>query len=71
MKIGDFVGWADTWDDETGLLPCGIILDKRQEEEEGYIEWDENYAEFLILYQHNGQIAWEFGSDLEVMFEGR
>ena len=73
MKVGDFVGWADTWEDETGLRPAGIVLEKRQEEKysDSDTEWDENYAEFLILYQHNGQISWDWGSDLEVMFESR
>ena len=68
MKIGDFVGWADTWSDEEGCRPAGMVLEARQDHR---AEWGENYTEFLILYQHNGVMAWEFGSDLVVMFERR
>ena len=63
MKVGDFVGWADTWTDEFGSKPAGIVL-------EVYFNIEEDdCAQYLILYQHNGKMDWEFGSDLEVMFE--
>ena len=65
MKVGDYVGWADTWEDETGLRPAGIIL------ESDVWKPAEGYTRFLILYQHSGAVAWEYGSDLEVMFENR
>ena len=68
MKVGDFVGWADTWSDEEGCSAAGIVLETRTRQTAIAAEWDENYTEFLILYQHNGVVAWEFGSDLVVMF---
>ena len=67
MKAGDYVAWADTWEDETGSRPAGIII----EVEESRIHEDLEFARFLILYQHNGAVAWEYGSDLEVMYESR
>ncbi len=68
MKVGDYVGWADTWEDETGLRPAGIILEAKHRHPGGL---GEGYTEFLILCQHSGKTSWEFGSDLEVMFESR
>ena len=67
MKVGDYVAWAGTQEDETGSRPAGIILEARHTE----AEWGYNFSEFLILVQHNGKLSWEFGSDLEVMFESR
>ena len=26
MKVGDFVGFKGTWDDDTGLEPAGIVV---------------------------------------------
>ena len=26
MKVGDFVGWADSWDDEQGCEAIGLII---------------------------------------------
>ena len=26
MKVGDFVGWADSWDDERGCEVIGLII---------------------------------------------
>tara|TARA_B100001250_G_C19626050_1_gene711563 strand:- start:546 stop:752 length:207 start_codon:yes stop_codon:yes gene_type:complete len=68
MKIGDYVAWADTWEDETGSKPAGLVLEVEPSRTH---EGDEGYALFLILYQHSGAVAWEYGSDLEVMFESR
>ena len=67
MKAGDYVGWADTWSDAEGCDPAGIILEVEEERQ----EWNENYSRFLILMNHNGQLSWEYGSDLVVMFESR
>tara|TARA_A100001015_G_scaffold257750_1_gene300529 strand:+ start:63 stop:278 length:216 start_codon:yes stop_codon:yes gene_type:complete len=71
MKIGDYVGWKDHEDDDKHFIPpAGIILETRQEPV--HAEWGEkNYTEFLILLQHNGELSWEFGSDLEVINESR
>jgi len=69
VKVGDFVGWSDTWEDKTGLRPAGIVL--AVDRSHTLSVNDPCYSQYLILYQHNGQIAWEFGSDLEVMFESR
>ena len=65
MKTGDFVGWADTWSDEEGCEPAGIIV-----EVEACDEDEDAYARYLIL-QHNGEIGWEYDGDLVVMFESR
>ena len=65
MKIGDYVGWADHEDDEPIRL-AGIVLETRQDYR---AQWGESYTEFLILLQHNGELSWEFGSDLVVMYE--
>jgi len=74
VKVGDFTGWADTWSDEEGCRPAGIILDVKENDsfldDEGWMPADGG-AQYLILYQHNGVLAWEYGSDLVVMFEGR
>ena len=66
MKIGDYVGWADTWSDEEGCEPLGIIL-----EVEACDTDEDGYAQYLILNQQNGKLTWEYDSDLVVMFEGR
>ena len=68
MKVGDFVGWAGTWSDELGCTPAGLVLETRNYHR---TEWGENYTEFLILDQTHGQMSWEFGSDLVVMFESQ
>jgi hypothetical protein len=67
MKVGDYVGWK-TDDDgvpNEPVVPAGIILETRTRHE----EWGDNYAEFLILLQHDGGLSWEFGSDLELIYE--
>lgn len=70
MKVGDYVGWAHHEEELDPPLefPAGIILEARQDHR---AEWGENYTEFLILLQHNGELSWEFGSDLVVMYESR
>ena len=69
MKTGDFVAWADTWEDEAGSKPAGLVLEAEFDIE--VIDSRDKCAQFLILMQHNGKLSWEFGSDLEVMFESR
>ncbi len=63
MKVGDFVGWADTWSDEEGCDPAGIILEREAGSELHQI-W------FLILMQSTGEMSWENNKDLVVMFRG-
>ena len=67
MKVGDYVGWKEHEEDDGIPRGAGIILETRQEPV--HAEWGENYTEFLILLQHNGELSWEFGSDLEVIHE--
>ena len=68
MKVGDFVGWSDTWSDEWGCTPAGLVLETRDNHR---TELGDSYTEFLILDQSHGRISWEFGSDLVVMFESQ
>jgi len=69
MKVGDYVGWAyhEKELDPAEEFPAGIILEEKQDHR---AEWGEKYTEFLIL-QHNGELSWEFGSDLVVIHESR
>ena len=67
VQVGDFVGWADTWSDEWGCTPAGLVLETRNFTP----KLGEKYTEFLILDQSHGQMSWEFGSDLVVMFESQ
>ena len=69
MKVGDFVGWADHEDSDDHIRPAGIILDSHYPTARAYD--NENYMQFLILLQHNGDLSWEYGSDLVVMCESR
>jgi len=67
VKVGDYVGWADHEDDDLHFVrPAGIILES---EVSGFAGG--GYTRFLILLQHNGQLSWEYGSDLVVMHESR
>ena len=68
MKVGDYVGWRDIDGDVPRCpSPAGIILEKKQKRRGG----GPRFAEYLILLQHNGQLSWEYGSDLVVMHESR
>ena len=68
MKVGDLVAWWDHEDGEQGEERlAGIILEVEEERQ----EWNENYSRFLILMNHNGQLSWEYGSDLKVVHESR
>ena len=68
MKVGDLVGWWDHEDEEHGEQRlAGIILEVKKERQ----DWGENYWKFLILMNHNGQMSWEYGSDLKVIHEDR
>ena len=60
MKVGDFVGWADTWSDEEGCEPAGIVLD---------VSKDFSPEITIIILSNNGNIQWKDSSDLVVMFE--
>tara|TARA_Y100001970_G_scaffold271481_1_gene366883 strand:- start:31107 stop:31325 length:219 start_codon:yes stop_codon:yes gene_type:complete len=72
MKVGDYVVWADHEDDDLHFVrPAGIILETRSHWTGNHADWGENYTEFLILLQHNGELSWEFGSDLVVLYESR
>ena len=66
MKVGDYVGWRE-YEEDLEVTGAGIILETRSRQE----EWGDNYAEFLILLQHDGGLSWEFGSDLTVIHESR
>ena len=66
MKIGDYVGWANTWSDEEGCKPVGIILDAEVCDAD-----EDGHTQYLILNHHNGLASWEYESDLVVMFESR
>ena len=67
MKVGDYVGWADhDVDDKEPIRLAGIILESRNNTS----HQRENYTEFLILLQYNGELSWEYGSDLVVIHEG-
>ena len=63
VQIGDFVGWADTWSDEEGCDPAGIIIERENDQ-----DWSENQIWFLILMQATGKMSWEHDEDLVVMF---
>ena len=63
MKIGDFAGWADTWTDEEGCDPAGIILECCDD--------NDRHVQYLVLMHHTGELSWEYGSDLVVIFESR
>ena len=68
MKVGDYVGWRDIDGDAPKCPnPAGIIV----EVEKSRIIDEPGYARYLILYQHNGKLAWEHGSDLVVINESR
>ena len=71
MKVGDYVGWADHEDDDLHFMPpAGIVLEI--EEDPLYRDSRHHgYTRFLILMQHNGELSWEFGSDLVVIYESR
>ena len=72
MKVGDFVAWSDTWDDETRARPAGLVLKAEFDvDADIFDESRRSNPQFLILMQHNGELSWEFRSDLEVMFESR
>ncbi len=68
MKVGDYVGWKKYEEDDGIPVGAGIILEEKQDHR---AEWGENYTEFLILLEHNGELSWEFGSDLEVIYESK
>ena len=69
MKIGDYVGWADhDVDDKEPIRPAGIILEVEKSQ---VYNADPAFARYLILMQHNGDLGWEYGSDLVVIHESR
>lgn len=63
MKVGDFVGWADTWSDEEGCDPAGIIIERETNQ-----SWNDIQPRSLILMQATGEMSWEHDVDLVVMF---
>ena len=67
MKVGDFVGWADSWDDERGCDSFGIIIKK-------YIpQYDDGYSVYFdVLESATGDILSLMpGEAMVVMFESR
>ncbi len=69
MKVGDLVGWWDHDDENLSTRLAGIIIDASTDN--SFEGWNENYTKFLILMTHNGQLSWEYGSDLKVIYEDR
>lgn len=69
MKVGDYVGWRNIDGDVPKCPnPAGIIVEI---DVSRVFHGDAAYAKYLILMQHNGKVAWEYGSDLEVIYESR
>tara|TARA_R110001592_G_scaffold188358_1_gene433444 strand:+ start:2036 stop:2221 length:186 start_codon:yes stop_codon:yes gene_type:complete len=61
VKIGDFVGWKDTWDDASGCEMVGLIVE---------CSYDGEY--FDVLLWDNGKIMIEVAREsMVVMFENR
>ena len=65
MKVGDYVGWKEHEKEDTIPVGAGIVLEERP------ALWLDRESEFLILLDWNGELSWEFGSDLVVLNEGR
>ena len=60
VKVGDFVGWEDTWTDEDGCDMAGLVVGSHYVE--GY---------FDVLLCESGKIAEVHKIEVVVMFEGR
>jgi len=51
MKVGDFVGWADSWDDEHGCEVIGLIIREHSP------KYDDGYSEYFdVLESATGDI---------------
>ena len=67
MKVGDFVGWADSWDDDRGCDAIGIIIKKH------IPQYDDGYSVYFdVLESATGDILSLMpGEVMVVMFESR
>ena len=68
MKVGDYVAWAEHEDEDAIPAGAGIILEVKPHEN---LPMWQSHARYLILLEHNGELSWEHGSDLTVMYESR
>ena len=65
MKVGDFVGWEDSWDDEKGCDLSGLVVYR-------YGAYDgHGYSEYFdVLESATGSILYQVPKEvLVVMFE--
>ena len=65
MKVGDYVGWKEHEKEDAIPAGAGVVLEERP------ALWFDRESEFLILLDWNGELSWEFGSDLVVINESR
>jgi hypothetical protein len=67
MKVGDFVGWENSWEDEKGCEIIGLIIrEYRQKHDDGYSEY------FDILESATGDILNQVPKEiLVVIYESR
>tara|TARA_R110000851_G_scaffold25240_1_gene72788 strand:- start:7521 stop:7748 length:228 start_codon:yes stop_codon:yes gene_type:complete len=61
MKVGDYVGWSETWSDAEGCIPAGLIVSRSYDG-----EW------FDLLKASNGEIMYAVEKEeIVVMFKSR
>ena len=59
MKVGDLVGYRDTWDDDKGLNIAGLVISIDRE-----MDWH------TVLLFSGGKIKQEYLVEVEVIYNG-
>lgn len=59
MKVGDLVGYKDTWDDDKGLNIAGLVISIDKE-----MDWH------TVLLLADGKIKQEYLVEMEVIYNG-